>query len=125
MAKQLTVENFLKLPDWKKVELKKKKECFSSMPLMTEEEKERRTWVLFEIAAHFNKKDVQEIIDSGQDPLDLIPYFLKSLLFPKLLDMLYTGRHDNMIKELGICYTCTAYECYSGLHYKKIVSLFS
>ena len=88
MGKIKSVQDFLILPDWIKVQLKRSEKVYSSYPFMTDEEEHRRKEKIYKIASHFSKIKFEELVDNPSYTLDdTWPYILEKFITPKLLDI--------------------------------------
>ena len=123
------VQEFLQLPDWRKIELKLTQSKFNSYPVQTfEQENDRRTAVL-KICAYFAMVNFDEFVETlHQNSFDGIwPFAMELFVTPRLLD-----RYVTPYKELLVfsrCYCCKHFKGYNNtyqpvLNKKKIVPLY-
>jgi len=99
---RMNKSDFIKLPDWKKVELKRKQKNTMTFPLMTEIQEENRKLKIFFISAVFAEKNMEDLILNEESPIRYWPSFLHKVITPKLLDLPI----DKIILDFGKCQSC-------------------
>jgi len=117
------LDDFLLLPDWKKVELKIKSRKYVNYPLMTQEQENTRINKILQIVLLFNKdinlQDHEQVSLQGHWPI-----FLESIITPKLLDVLPL---ELFINSFGNCLHCRSFIGFNKNHIKtkrpKIIPL--
>lgn len=129
--RRMDVDNFLNLPDWQKIELKRTTYGLNRFPLQTLEQELNRRVVMLEICALFNNRPYYEFVSGiNQSTLDgLWPTGMELFITPRLLDVMPVF----VMTEYAMCYCCKHYCGYSGSHYllrrefagkRKVISLF-
>lgn len=113
-----SVQDFLTLPDWIKVQLKMSEKHYSSYPFMTDEEEQRRKEKIYLIASHFSKINFNDLINNPAYTLDdTWPYILEKFITPKLLDL----ASIEFWCSFGHCYFCAHWKGYKKTHYKLLL----
>jgi hypothetical protein len=103
------MEEFLKLPDWKKMQLKKIATKYNNYPVMTKEQESLRIVKIFQITCHF-----------GNMPLDTIennPFLSVEGMWPKAYELFLTPRlldefDINFIINISYCLFCSFWKGY-------------
>jgi len=118
MGKIKSVQDFLILPDWIKVQLKRSEKVYSSYPFMTDEEEHRRKEKIYKIASHFSKIKFEELVDNPSYTLDdTWPYILEKFITPKFLDIVPIS----FWCRFGHCLFCAHWKGYKKTHFKLIL----
>jgi len=113
-----SIQDFLILPDWIKVQLKMSEKHYFSYPFMTEEEEQRRKEKIYLIASHFSKISFNDLTNNPTYTLDdTWPYILEKFITPKLLDIAPIEFWCNF----GHCYFCAHWKGYKKIHYKLLI----
>jgi hypothetical protein len=102
------IDGFLKLPDWKKLELRRGTK-YINFPLMTKEQETDRTLKIFSILCHFG--------DTTMDDLDANPFVTLDGAWPPAYDCFLTPRlldvfDINFIIKLSHCLYCRYWDGY-------------
>lgn len=108
------LDTFLRLPDWKKVELKIKDWKYRNYPLMTQEQENTRINKIFQIILLFNK----DLNLQNQEQVNLRgywPVFLESIITPRLLDLLPL---ELFINDFSNCVHCRSFIGFNKNHIK-------
>jgi len=96
------IEGFLKLPDWKKFELRRGYK-YNNFPLMTKEQEITRTLKIFQVMCHFGDTTLEAIENNQFATLDsLWPTVYNFYLTPRLLDI----ADMSAILSLSYCLYC-------------------
>lgn len=115
VEKLKSVQDFLILPDWIKVQLKTNEIAYSTYPFMTDEQEQNRKKRIYKIASHFSKISFQDLIDNPAYTLDdTWPYILEKFITPKLLEFLPV----NFWTRFGHCFFCAHWKGYKNVHFK-------
>jgi hypothetical protein len=110
------VEVFLKLPDWKKMELRRGAK-YTNFPLMTKDQEIDRTLKIFSVLCHFGNTTVNDIDNSPFMSLDgMWPKSYDWFLTPRLLDSF----DINFILKLSYCLYCRFWEG----HRKEFIKIY-
>jgi hypothetical protein len=115
---KMDINQFLELPDWKKIELKMTQSKFNSYPIQTQEQEHDRRLSILSICAHFAMQDFDMFINSiSQRTLDgLWPTAMELFITPHLLDVMpYTN-----LLEFGNCYCCQNFQGYNRISYRSV-----
>lgn len=113
-----SIQDFLILPDWIKVQLKMSEESYSTYPFMTDEEEQRRKEKIYLIASHFSQTNFDVLTDNPAYTLDdTWPYILEKFITPKLLDLVPT----NFWCKFGFCFFCAHWGGYKKIHFKLLL----
>lgn len=113
-----SIQDFLILPDWIKVQLKISEQIYSTYPFMTDEEEQTRKEKIYTIASHFSKIDFEDLTENPKYTLDdTWPYTLEKYITPKLLGLFSV----NFWCKFGFCYFCNHWTGYKKLHYKMLL----
>lgn len=115
---QMDVNQFLELPDWKKMELKMTQSKFNSYPIQTDEQELKRRISVLQICSHFAMKEFEEFINMiSQKTLDgLWPIAMELFVTPRLLDNI---NFDDLL-EFGNCYCCEYFQGYNKIHLRAV-----
>jgi hypothetical protein len=102
------IDSFLKLPDWRKIELRNGAK-YINFPLMTKEQELERTLKIFSILCHFG--------DTTIDALDKNPFVKMDNMWPVSYDWFLTPRlldsfDINYMIKLSHCLYCRYWEGY-------------
>jgi hypothetical protein len=112
-----SIQDFLILPDWIKVQLKMNEKVYSTYPFMTDEEDQRRKEKIYLIASHFSRTNFDLLIENPAYTLDNTwPYILEKFITPKLLDLVPT----NFWCRFGFCFHCAHWNGYKKIHFKLL-----
>ena len=118
VEKLKSVQDFLILPDWIKVQLKINEKRYSSYPFMTDEEEQNRKEKIYKIASHFSKIPFNDLINNPTYTLDdTWPYILEKFITPKLLDLVSV----NFWCKFGHCFFCAHWKGYKNIYFKLIL----
>jgi hypothetical protein len=113
-----SIQDFLILPDWKKVQLKINEKRYLTYPYMTNEEEQRRKEKIYMIASHFSKVDFNDLIENPIYTLDdTWPLLLEKFITPKLLDLVPI----EFWCQFGQCYFCAHRRGDKKTHFKLIL----
>lgn len=113
-----SIQDFLILPDWIKVQLKMNEIKYSAYPYMTDEEEQTRKEKIYLIASHFSRIDFEELTENPRYTLDdTWPYNVEKLITPKLLGNLSA----DFWCRFGFCYFCAHWTGYKKIHYKLLL----
>jgi hypothetical protein len=113
-----SIQDFLTLPDWIKVQLKMSEKGYSSYPFMTDEEEQTRKEKIYLIASHFSKISFKELTEDPSYTLDdTWPYALEKFITPKLLGYVSI----DFWCRFGFCYFCAHWGGYKKTHFKLIL----
>jgi hypothetical protein len=108
VIQQKDIEDFLKLPDWKKQELRVWGK-YTNYPLMTKEQEENRTLRIFQVIMHFGDITMEDIEQSPFITFDnMWPHAFDLFLTPRLLDSF----DMNIMLAFSYCLFCRYYEGY-------------
>lgn len=123
----MDINQFLGLPDWKKIQLKLTQSKFNAYPIQTEEQQINRHESILGICAHFAMQDYDLFIETiSQATLDgLWPMAMELFVTPRLLDIM----PYNELLEFGHCYCCEHFQghntiTYRSLRYAPVIPLF-
>jgi hypothetical protein len=107
-ASEKDIQDFLKLPDWRKQELRRWGK-FTNFPLMTKDQEEERTFRIFQVIMHFGDLTLEEL---EQNPFvnftTMWPQIYDLFLTPRLLDFFDMG----ILLSLSHCLYCRYWEGY-------------
>lgn len=107
---------FIKLPDWKKFELKNKdRKFFKKYPVMTKEQEYKRWSILVNLCTYFSQINLDEQTVSF-DLEEIWPEALSLFITPKLLEIFPM----DLILEFGKCYFCKHYKGHNKIPYKEL-----
>lgn len=96
------IEGFLKLPDWRKFELRKGTK-YTNYPLMTKDQEVSRTIKIFSIACHFGNTTYESLEENPFLSMEgMWPASYEWFITPKLLDIF----DINYILKLSYCLYC-------------------
>jgi hypothetical protein len=110
-----SIQDFLILPDWIKVQLKMSEKSYSAYPFMTDEEEQNRKEKIYLIASHFSQISFEELTENPKYTLDdTWPYILEKFITPKLLGLLPI----DFWSRFGFCFFCINWNGYKKMHYK-------
>lgn len=117
MKYDASIQKFLTLPDWKKVELKLNDEKYFTYPFMTDEEEQRRKEKIYLIASYYSKISFEDLTENPDYSLDNTwPSILERFMTPKLLD--YAPLE--FWCQFGCCYCCAHWRGSKKSHFKLI-----
>ena len=126
---QMDINQFLELPDWKKIELKMAQNKYIRYPVQTDEQELNRRISVLQICSHFAMQEFNEFINTiSQKTLDgLWPIAMELFVTPKLLDDSVMDWHD--LLEFSNCYCCEYFHGFNKVHIRairrsKIIPLF-
>ena len=112
-----SIQDFLILPDWKKVELKINDQKYFTYPFMTNEEEYRRKEKIYQITSHYSKISFEDLTEHPDYTLDdTWPSILERFMTPKLLDFAPL----DFWCQFGYCYCCTHWRGLKKTHFKLI-----
>jgi hypothetical protein len=104
-------EDFYKLPDWKKIKLKRSKSKYRGYRIMTRDQENHRRDVILSICAHFGMVTVEELDEEVFAVMENYwPTKIEYFLTPKMLDYL----NVDSICEFGYCSHCIHYTGYTN-----------
>lgn len=114
----MDIDQFLGLPDWRKVELKCTNTKFNSYPIQTQEEENIRRVSILSICAHFAMQNYKYFIENiSQATLDgLWPSAMELFVTPKFLNHL----PFNILTKYGYCYCCESYQGYNKTSFRTM-----
>jgi len=114
-----SIQDFLILPDWIKVQLKMNEKQYSTYPFMTDEEEHRRKENIYLIASHFSQISFENLTENPSYTLDNTwPYTLEKFITPKLLGM----APIELWCSFGHCLFCAHWKGYKKTHYKLVLN---
>lgn len=115
---KMDINQFLELPDWKKIQLKMTQSKFNSYPIQTQEQEQERRLSILGICAHFAIQDFDTfILNISQSTLDgLWPRAMELFITPKLFDVVSI----NSLLDFGYCYCCEGFQGYNNTGYRSI-----
>ena len=124
----IDVQNFLELPDWKKIQFKMTQSKFNNYPIQTKQQEYERRDLILQICSYFAMQDFKEFIDNiSQITFDgLWPMAMELFITPRLLDIL---PYQKLLK-FSYCNCCANYQgynkqkIYSQLNKTKVHSIF-
>lgn len=110
----------MKLPDWKKIELKMTQSKFNSYPIQTEEQEYNRRISILNICAYFAMTDFDSFVDSlSQNSLDGIwPLAMELFVTPRLLDNKIVPYKE--LLTFGRCYCCENFGGHNDIYQPKL-----
>lgn len=115
---KIDIDQFLELPDWKKIQLKMTQSKFNSYPIQTQEQEHDRKLAILNICAHFAMQDFDTFIEkTSQATLDgLWPMAMELFITPQLLDII----PYQYLLEFGNCYCCANFQGYNKINYRAV-----
>jgi hypothetical protein len=115
---QMDIDQFLDLPDWKKIQLKMTQSKFNSYPIQTRQQEDNRREAILAICAHFAMQGYDSFINMiSQRTLDgLWPTAMELFITPKLFDII---SYINLLK-FGHCYFCDHFQGHNKISYRSI-----
>lgn len=112
-----SIQDFLILPDWRKVQLKMNEERYLTYPYMTNEEEQQRKYKIYVIASHFSKVAFDDLVENPAYTLDdTWPHILEKFITPKLLDIIPL----KFWCQFGKCYFCAHWRGCKKTYFKLI-----
>ena len=113
-----SIQDFLILPDWIKVQLKMNEKHYSTYPFMTDEEEHKRKEKIYLIASHFSQISFENLTENPNYSLDNTwPYTLEKFITPRLLGM----APIELWCTFGHCLFCAHWKGYKKTHYKLVL----
>lgn len=101
---KVSLNKFIQLPDWKKVELKVSDDFYSSYPMMEMEVEDSRIEKALIICAHYQNKSIEDFVIDRKHSLDNYwPHWVGSFITPRLLDVVPI---DVLLDKVGNCSAC-------------------
>lgn len=110
---------YLELPDWKKVGLKIGRSDFSTYPLQTKEQRNNRKYQILRLCAYFQFIKTNAFIrnhrNHNENTLDGVwNPTMEKWITPRSLDII---NFPQLISDYAICYACEHYGSYRNSHY--------